>query len=76
MDETALCVPAGLGFRGGGADADDARSQMPILNDKTNCAGRKDSPCMGRRQASSAELRDREPGEVRLAAVEPEQTDG
>lgn len=68
-------MSAGLGFRGGGADA-DARSQKPILSDKTGCAGRKGSPCRGRRQASSAELCDREPGEVRLAAVEPEQPGG
>lgn len=72
-----MCVCAcWSGFRGGGADADDARSQMPIEDDATICAGRKGSACRGCGRASSAVLCDREPGEARLAAVEPEEADG
>lgn len=74
MDETPLSVPAGLGlFEAAGADADDARSQMPIEDDGRIRAGRKGSPCRGRARASSAVPRDGEPGAVRLAAVEPEE---
>lgn len=59
-------------FRGGGADADDARSEIPMEDDETICAERKGSPCRGCTRASSAVLCDRDPGAVRLAAVEPD----
>ncbi len=74
--DTSLCG-CWSGFRGGGADADDARSQMPIEDDETICAAeRKGSPCTGCARASSAVPCDREPGALRLAAVEPEEADG
>lgn len=71
MAEKALSCVQLLWFRGGGADADDARSQMPKEDDETTCADRKGSPRGGCVRASSAVLCDREPGAVRLAAVEP-----
>ncbi|KAG8004207.1 hypothetical protein GBF38_008440, partial [Nibea albiflora] len=61
----------------GGADADAARSQMPIEDDETICAERKGISLQG---LCVSQLRcaacDREPGAVRLAAVEPEEADG
>ena len=76
-------------FRGGGADADDARSRNADggrRNDLVARGGRRGgaegggererSPCRGCTRASSAAPCDREPGALRLAAVEPEDADG
>lgn len=57
-------------FRGGGADdADDARSEMPMEDDETILRGEEGISSHG---ASSAVRCDRDPGAVRLAAVEPD----
>lgn len=70
------------------AEAEAPRSQMPIEDEERICSERKGSPCRGCTRARSAALRmcvrvcvsvrvcDREPGAVRLAAVEPYEADG